>query len=366
MPVHARFIPTNLIFASFLVLNSFATPAEAETIDELYAAAKKEGALSLMGGGPAGLYEPWVQEFEQRFPGVKVTLQAGFSNVLAPIIDRELAEHKLTVDLTIFQTLQDYARWKKQNALMVFKPDGWDQIDASFKDVDRYSVGVAVYALSYAFDTRIASPSQLPTSAMDFLKPEFKGKVVTSYPNDDDITLYLFHTIVQKYGWDFMDKYMATGPLWIRGHLGVARVVASGQAAVTFDTMANVTLGLKNNRQPTDLAFSTRDPLPIWPQTTAIFKEAPHPNAAKLYVSWFLQKEQQARLGTWSVRRDVQPPAGLKPIFEYQLANDFRSFIVDEKLVQEERNRFTRYIGAPKGEPVIRMTDPLKPTRGGE
>ena len=65
-------------------------------------------------------------------------------------------------------------------------------------------------------------------------------------------------------------------------------------------------------------------------------------------------------------RRDVQPPAGLKPIFEYQLANDFRSFIVDEKLVQEERNRFTRYIGAPKGEPVIRMTDPLKPTRGGE
>jgi ABC-type Fe3+ transport system substrate-binding protein len=201
---------------------------------------------------------------------------------------------------------------------------------------------------------------------MDFLKPEFKGKVVTSYPNDDDITLYLYHTIVQKYGWDFMDKYMATSPLWIRGHLGVARVVASGQAEVTFDTIVNVTLGLKNNGQPTDVAFSISDPLPIWPQTTAIFKDAPHPNAAKLYISWFLQKDQQARLGTWSVRKDVQPPAGLKPIFDYQLANDFRSFIVNEKLVQEERKKFESYIGKPKGEPVIRATDPLMPHRSGE
>jgi hypothetical protein len=28
----------------------------------------------------------------------------------------------------------------------------------------------------------------------------------------DDITLYLFYTIVQKYGWEFMDKYMAKNP----------------------------------------------------------------------------------------------------------------------------------------------------------
>lgn len=292
-----------------------------------------------------------------------MTLQAGFSNVLDPIIDRQLAQHKLAIDLTIFQTLQDYDHWKKQGALMIFRPEGWDQIDASFKDADGYSVGVAVYALSYAFNTKETSPAELPKSAIDFLKPAFKGKIITSYPNDDDVTLYLFHTIVRKYGWGFMDKYMATDPLWIRGHLGVARVVASGQAEVTFDTMANVTLGLKNNGQPTNVAFSTDDPLPIWPQTTAIFKDAPHPNAAKLYITWLLQKEQQSRLGTWSVRKDVPPPAGLKPIFNYEIANDFRSFITNDELVNEERKRFGSYIGKPKGEPIIRATDPLAPTR---
>jgi ABC-type Fe3+ transport system substrate-binding protein len=189
---------------------------------------------------------------------------------------------------------------------MSFKPEGWDQIHQSFKDPDGQYVGVAVYALSYAYNTQAIAGIDVPRSAQDFLKPEFKGKVITCYPNDDDVTLYLFYTIVQKYGWEFMDKYMANNPQWVRGHLGTARAVASGQAAATFDTMTNVTLGLKKNNQPTDVAFSNVDPLPIWPQTTAIFKDAPHPNAAKLYITWFLAKEQQSRTGTWmSLHRQV-------------------------------------------------------------
>src|SRR5260370_23482633 len=115
---------------------------------------------------------------------------------------------------------------------------------------------------------------------------------------------------------------MVNTPQWVAAPVGPAAPRPGGQAAATFDTMTNVTLGLKKNNQPTDAAFSTVDPLPIWPQTTAIFKDAPHPNAAKLYITWFLAKEQQSRTGTWSTRLDVPPPSGLKPIFEYQLAND--------------------------------------------
>src|SRR3979409_1453689 len=206
-----------------ITLAGVAAKANAQSIDELYQAAKKEGALSLNGGGPAGLYEPWVQEFERRFPGIKVKLTADFSNILAPIIDREIAEKKLSVDLTIFQTLQDYDRWKKQGVLMSFRPEGWDQIHESFKDPDGQYVGVAVYAMSYAYNTQGIPKTDVPRSAQDFLKSEFKAKVITCYPNDDDVTLYLFYTIVQKYGWEFMDKNMAKNPQWVRGHLGSAR-----------------------------------------------------------------------------------------------------------------------------------------------
>src|SRR5690349_17879398 len=81
-----------------ITLAGIAAKANAQSIDELYQAAKKEGELSLNGGGPTGLHEPSVQEFERRFPGIKVKLTAGFSNILAPIIDREIAEKKLSVE----------------------------------------------------------------------------------------------------------------------------------------------------------------------------------------------------------------------------------------------------------------------------
>jgi hypothetical protein len=42
------------------------------------------------------------------------------------------------------------------------------------------------------------------------------------------------------------------------------------------------------------------------------FKDVPHPNPAKLYLTWFLAKEQQSRLGSFSSRVDV-PPARRLP-----------------------------------------------------
>ena len=79
----------------------------------------------------------------------------------------------------------------------------------------------------------------MPKSAMDLLKPELRGKVITSYPNDDDVTAYLFYTIMHKYGWNFVDRYTVASPRWVRRHLTVARTVASGRAALAFLTMAN-------------------------------------------------------------------------------------------------------------------------------
>jgi hypothetical protein len=42
--------------------------------------------------------------------------------------------------------------------------------------------------------------ADVPNAAPDFLKPQFHGKMVTPYPADDDVTLWVFHHIVRKYG----------------------------------------------------------------------------------------------------------------------------------------------------------------------
>jgi ABC-type Fe3+ transport system substrate-binding protein len=332
-------------FVCCIGLSVAATPARSENLDEIYAAARAEGSFVLYVGGPTAPWEASAKIFEQRYPGIKVSITGGFSNVLDKRIDQQLKEEHLEADTAIFQTLNDFARWKSEGQLLLFKPEGFDAVDPSFKDKDGAFYGVMVIAMPYQYNTQLVSAADVPKSALDFLKPQFRGKVVAAYPADDDATLYLFDTIVQKYGWDYMAKYMANGASFIQGHLGEQRSISSGHNLVTPDSIFAITETEKAAGKPTDSHFSTIDPTPIWPLTGAIFKRAPHPNAAKLFLTWLLAPEQQAKVGTWSVRADVPPPAGYQPIFSYLIVNDYIGFLSDQAKIADLRQRFESYTG---------------------
>jgi ABC-type Fe3+ transport system substrate-binding protein len=332
-----------LVFIAAIAL-PFAS-SSAETLDELYAKAKGEKSLVVYAGGPVSNYEPLAREFESKFPGLTVSIEGGFSNVLNQRIEQQFKDGKLQADMVLLQTAQDFVRWKGQGKMLAFKPEGYDAIDKSFKDPDGAFIAWFVGTLSYAYNSKAMKPENVPKSALDFLKAEFRGKLIACYPHDDDATLYLFHTIAQKYGADYIDKYVANQPNWVQGHLGVSRSVAGGTDLVTPDATTSTVLNLKKAGQSIEFAFSEVDPIPVYYSTAGIFKDAPHPNVAKLYLTWVLAPEQQRRIGTFSSRGDVPPPAGLKPLFSYNVANGYRDFVTDERLLADLRKRFEAAIG---------------------
>ena len=329
-------------------------PAWPQSADALYEKAKAEGALVLYVGGPTAPWEATARDFSARYAGINITVSGGFSNVLDKKIDAQLAAGKLEADAALFQTLGDFVRWKEQGVLLEFKPQGFDKIDASFKDPGGAYTAIQINAHVYAYNPNLVKPEDVPRSALDFLKPEFKGKVVACYPADDDATLYDFYAIVQKYGWSYMDRYMANQPNFIQGHLGVVRSVSSGENLVTFDTIASMSMDQKNSGQVQAIAFPESDPLPIWPFTAAIFKSAAHPNAAKLFLTWYLSPERQAKTGTWPARSDVPPPYGWKPILSYKVVNSYRDFLTNTKQLEELRKRFETYSGPVKNTGGVR------------
>jgi ABC-type Fe3+ transport system substrate-binding protein len=332
------------IAAAALALTAAAAHAD-PVEDELYAKAKTEGAFVFYVGGPTAPWEAMAKVFNARYPGITVSITGGFSNVLDRKIDAQIAASKLETDAAILQTIADFVRWKSEGRLLTFKPEGFDKIDASFKDEDGAYWPSMVNAVPYMYNTEKVTAADVPNSALDFLKPEFQGKMVTPYPADDDVTLWVFYHIVQKYGWSYMDKYMAAKPNFIQGHLGQQRSIGAGQNLVTFDSIFNITTVLKKQNMPVESHFATVDATPIWPLSAAIFKDAPHPNAAKLFLTWLLEPEQQISTGTWSGRSDVPPPAGYKPILSYQVANDYRAFLTNQPQVAELRKRFEGYTG---------------------
>jgi ABC-type Fe3+ transport system substrate-binding protein len=211
-----------------------------------------------------------------------------------------------------------------------------------------------VFAIAPAYNSKLLAREDAPRSARDFLKPIFRGKLITAYPHDDDATLFAFHTIVKTYGWTYMDAYMANEPKFIQGHLGVVRSVAAGESIATFDMMLHHTMVEKSEGKPIEVAFPESDAIPIWGQLGAILKDAPHPNAAKLWLQWYMAAEQQSRIGTWSARRDVPAPFGLKPILDYNVANDLPEIVTDPARLADLRKRFEGYTGDIKNKGGIR------------
>jgi ABC-type Fe3+ transport system substrate-binding protein len=320
-------------------------PAGAQTLDQLYASAKEEKALVMWAAGPTAPYERAARAFEQQFPGVTVSLMGGFSNVLNARIEEQVRTKKVETDLAILQTIQDFVAWNKRGLLLPFKPDGFDKIDNRSKDKNGAWIAVSKNPIFYGYNTEQVHQNDVPTLATDFLRPQFKGKLISAYPADDDATLFAFAAIVQKYGWGYMAQYMKQQPKFIQGHLGVARSLGSGESIASFDATVSSTLDVQRAGGKIGLAGPTDDFLPVFFTAEAILKDAPHPNAAKLYVTWFLSKEWQSHTGVYSSRGDVPPPAGLPPLSSYRLEERYMEFVTSANQVTDLRKRFESYSG---------------------
>ncbi len=313
------------------------SPLHAQSLDEIYEKAKLEKSVALVAAGPSEPYEHWIREFQAAYPGVTVSFTGGLSNGLNRNINQQIADKKMTSDLAIFQTIQDFVRWKREGALLLFRPQGADQIDPAFKDEDGAFTTVSV-------NTQLLTAADVPRSALDFLKPVFQGKLITTDPSEDDAALLTYRGIVEKYGWDYMDKYMAQKPTFVTtGHAAVSNAIAAGVQLATFDS-TSTTPRLKRDGKPIEAVLSPIDAVPVFLVAAAIFKDAPHPNAAKLFLDWYLAKEQQSRTGTFSARADVSPPEGFRPLSSYKIDSGYRQMLSDESKLAELRKRIAGYI----------------------
>jgi ABC-type Fe3+ transport system substrate-binding protein len=320
-------------------------------MDELVRQALRDGRLTVAGGGPAALYTPWAAGFEKQYPGITVQVRGAFSSQLVADIDRQLESGAPAVDVAILQTLQDFGRWKAAGALLKTDNPAMEQLAPDWRDDDGRYLPIGVFALGYGYDPRQVAARQVPSSAARFTDPRWRGRVISTYPHQDDVTLYLYSVLAERHGWSFIDQLLASSPQFVNGHLGVAQGLAAGTAALSFDHI--ISLGAADRRAGR-LAFTVPadDPMPVWPQNAAIFDGSPSPAAAKLFLRWLLEPEQQnaiAQGGAWSPRLDIAPPPGLAPLAELNVANGFRAFITRTADAQDYRDRFAALIGPVTG-----------------
>lgn len=328
------------------------------TLDDLYKLALAEGGkLVVYAGGDA----PDQQDsnragFEAAFPGIQVEMIVDFSKHHDARIDYQLKNDNLVVDVAQLQTLQDFPRWRDEGVLLMYRPIGWDRVYDQLKDPNGAFTGVFMDAFTTNVNTELLSnKSSWPVEASDYLKPEFKDKLVVTYPNDDDAVLFWFKQVVDKYGFTYLDQFKAQNPIFVRGTAtAIAMVGDSSQGFVaTMSADGGLNAQDKYGTSVPRLLLPEKDPFVLWAQTAAIFKKAKHPATAKLYISWLLDKKQQEQPAawSWSVRDDVAVPAPFKSIWSYPNADptDFPKFMEDREAVEIFRNQIGLVFGKVEG-----------------
>ncbi|RDW74207.1 hypothetical protein BP5796_07649 [Coleophoma crateriformis] len=322
---------------------------ETRTLDEIYQAALAEGGVVTLwhGGDERNQQDSLKTAFEAKFPGMTLNVTVDVSKYHDQRIDEQLATNSLYVDSAILQTLHDYPRWKQEGALLNYQPVGFEQIHPAFKDIDAAYYGLFIIAWSNTWNTDKLNATSISSYA-DFLRPEFKDKLVLTYPNDDDAVLFQFHTIMQTLGKDWFEALLQQNPRWVRGTGTPATLVA--QANNSYVATFTSSVGLVPSL-PLKIDHSTDAFFTSWPQTGAIFRDAPHPEGAKLLHNFLLTVEHQNVTGTFSTRIDVASPGGYPFIFDLNNTNptSFGEWMGDRAQVERFRFWIEDQIGTAQG-----------------
>jgi ABC-type Fe3+ transport system substrate-binding protein len=326
---------------------------ETRTLDELHQEALAEGGdlVVYAGGDIPGQQDRAKQAFLARFPGMRLTMVVDYSKFHDVRIDEQLATGTLVPDVVQLQTLHDFTRWERRRVLQAYKPAGFGAVHDRFKDADGAWTAVSVLAFSYLYDVA-AVGADAPASPADLALPRWRGRIASSYPHDDDASLYLYQLYTETYGRSWLAAMAAQEIQFARGSHTPRLAVDARQRSIGVGAAGTLTAP---PTAPVRWAAPDGHPFMAWGQRAAILAGARHPAAARLYLNWAVSPGvQQGAFNGWSVRTDVTPPAGLRPIWEYPNAHldGFARFMADRAEAERWRQTFALYFGEVTGDPT--------------
>jgi iron(III) transport system substrate-binding protein len=272
---------------------------------KLVDAAKKEGHVVLYSAfvGLAA-HKQLKQDFEASY-GITVDILEARASEVRERIRIEQAAGRFSADVsengrttTTLQIAQDH----------VFDPYGplpsLGHLKPEFKSDE---IRLPVFAIIYGIlvNTKLVKPDDEPKSWLDLADPRWKGKILS----DDFRALggggVLFYVLHEHFGREFLEKLAKQDIKFSREIPANERRIARGELPIYLPDSLTSMPELKG--LPVKL-LAPNEGMPYIGYDLALLRNAPHPNAARLLMDYYLgQKMQQsfANLGLLPVTTDT-------------------------------------------------------------
>lgn len=307
------------IFA--LVFVCLATKEVRAAAPELIEKAKREGELSFYTNINIGESKPLLDAFEKKYPSIKTKLiRIGGTAIAARILTEARAGRHLW---DAAGPLLLYVREiLKRGLIAPYDSPERKFFRKEFKDKKGFWTAIVLNTSTMVYNTQTLKPAEYPKTYDDLLLPHFKGGKISM-----DTQLYLWFDGQLKIrgrekGLDFMRKLKAQDPVFRRGRTAQAQLVIAGELSVAVEVYGHRSQSFKSKGAPLD--WVAVEPLLIHPLVAIVNKNAPHPNAARLFIDFILSQEGQKKLrdkGRIPARSDVppNPPGLLRPEWKVKI-----------------------------------------------
>jgi len=342
----SRFGTVTLQVVALLVVAGAGIAEGQETTPAMVAAAAKEGKVSWYTSVDVKVAEAVAKAFRAEYPNIEIDVERSGSERVFQRINQEYQSAIHNVDVVNSSDASHFIFWKQQKWLSSHTPPDVQRFPAQFKDPEGYFATWRATLSVMGYNTKLIDAKDAPTGYMDLLDPKWKGKLVKSHPGYSGTSLTGTYAIVKLLGWDYLEKLSKQGVQQLQSTTATPKSIASGERAVMVDgNEYNMFIEI-DAKSPVKIIYP-KEGTPFVTSPSALFAEAPHPNAARVLENFlFTAKIQQLTVnegGTRSVHPDVKEPAGRTPLNSVKILTDDPVAMLPQ--IAEIKKRYTALFG---------------------
>ncbi len=331
-----------------IALTGFASPARAAPppataiTPQLVEAAKKEGQIVWYTSVDLPLAERVAKSFEAKFPGVTCRVERSGAERVFQRIGQEYASRIHAVDAANSSDAAHFIVWKRDGLLTPFVPeDVAKYYPAEHKDPDGMFASFRIWLCIIAYNSNLVKAEEAPKSFADLLDPKWSGKIVKAHPGYSGTIMTATYQMQRDLGWGFFEKLAKQNILQVQSSADPPKRLALGERAVMADGNEYNIFQIKERGQPVEPVYATEgSPIIVGP--TGLFKEAPHPNAARLFTAWSFTPEAQQLIvdtgGLRSAHPQVKDKPGRRPFGDIKKMKD--DPVAVEKMADEIKTKY--------------------------
>jgi len=310
------------------------------------AKAEEEGSLVLYSTDPESAAESLLGQFRAMFPKIRTNylrLQAG------GLYAKLLAERQGKVYLADLVQLSDMsfaADFHKRGGYMHYVSPEMAAYKPEYKSSpEGYWNWGSVVAAAIAYNPTLVSAAEAPKTYLDAYDPKWADaiSVKVTISGLQHVTWYVLRKI---HGNDYWQHFLPLKPRAFDSYVQQFDRLVNGQDKVVMTAQYSGYLIMKAKGAPVEFVYPPEG-LIASPQPYGVINEAPHPNAARLFMDWFLgvpgQTAMTKAMYYHSPRDDVAPPPGGVPITNFKLLfpDDWAAFQATHAQYVKEWNTLT-------------------------